>query len=356
MTSIITRRRLTFGAAAASTLPILGRGASAQAPLGVGFVYVGLIGDHGYTWTHDQGRLALEKEYGAKIKTSFIENVAEGPDAARAIRQLAQAGNQLIFATSFGFMNPTIQVAKQFPKCISNTRPAICAPRTSPPTMRVLRGPRRDRHHRRPYVEVRPGRLCRLFPIPEVVMGINAFHLAARRVNPNFKTKVVWASTWYDPAKEADAAKALIDQGADMITRTPIPPPRSRRPSNAASSPSARPTCGLRAEGPSDRHRRRLVGLLHQARQGGHGRHLEDRRGLGRAQGRHGQDRAYNDAVTPAARAAADEVTKAIIAGTLHPFTGELKDQKGEVRLKAGETASDEMLSKMDWYVDGIQA
>ena len=94
MTSIITRRRLTFGAAAASTLPILGRGASAQAPLGVGFVYVGPIGDHGYTWTHNQGRLALEKEYGAKIKTSFIENVAEGPDAARAIRQLAQAGSR----------------------------------------------------------------------------------------------------------------------------------------------------------------------------------------------------------------------------------------------------------------------
>ena len=84
--------------------------------LGVGFIYVGPIGDHGYTWTHDQGRLALEKEYGAKIKTSFIENVAEGPDAARAIRQLAQAGNQIVFATSFGFMNPTIQVAKQFPK------------------------------------------------------------------------------------------------------------------------------------------------------------------------------------------------------------------------------------------------
>ena len=93
MTSIITRRRLTFGAAAASALPILGRSASAQAPLGVGFIYVGPIGDHGYSWTHDQGRLALEKEYGAKIKTSFIENVAEGPDAARALRQLAQAGN-----------------------------------------------------------------------------------------------------------------------------------------------------------------------------------------------------------------------------------------------------------------------
>ena len=114
MSTIIPRRTLLAGAAASSALPLVG--ARAQAPFGVGFVYVGPIGDHGYTWTHGQGPLALEKEYGNKIKTSFIENVAEGPDAVRAIRQLAQAGDQLIFTTSFGFMNPTIQVAKQFPK------------------------------------------------------------------------------------------------------------------------------------------------------------------------------------------------------------------------------------------------
>ena len=143
MTSIITRRRFNFGAGAtAATLPLI-RGASAQAPLGVGFVYVGPVGDHGWTWTHDQGRLALEKEFGARIKTSFIENVAEGPDAQRAIRQLAQAGNQIIFTTSFGFMNPTIQVAKQFPKLKFELPPAISARTMSRPTMPAsMRGAR----------------------------------------------------------------------------------------------------------------------------------------------------------------------------------------------------------------------
>ena len=224
MTSIITRRRFNFGAgASAAALPLLGTGARAQAPLGVGFIYVGPIGDHGWTWTHDQGRLALEKEYGAKIKTSFIEKVAEGPDAARAIRQLAQAGNQLIFTTSFGFMNPTIQVAKQFPKLkFEHATGYQRAENVATYNARFYEG--------RAVIGTIAGHMSKSgqagyiasFPIPEVVMGINAFTLAARKVNPNFRTKVIWASTWYDPAKEADAAKALIDQMSARGAAVPI--------------------------------------------------------------------------------------------------------------------------------------
>lgn len=359
MTSIITRRRLTFGAAAASTLPILGRGASAQAPLGVGFVYVGPIGDHGYTWTHDQGRLALEKEYGSKIKTSFLENVAEGPDAARAIRQLAQAGNQLIFATSFGFMNPTIQVAKQFPKIhFEHATGYMRADNVATYNARFYEG--------RAVIGTIAGHMSKTgqagyvasFPIPEVVMGINAFHLAARKVNPNFKTKVVWASTWYDPAKEADAAKALIDQGADMITQhtdsaAPLQAAEQRGVfafGQASDMKAFAPKAHLTAivDDWSGYYIKRVKDVMDGSWKTGD---VWDGLKAGMV-----RIAPYNDAVTAAARAAADEVIKGISAGTLHPFTGELKDQKGVVRLKAGEKASDEMLSKMDWYVDGIQA
>lgn len=360
MTSIITRRRFNFGAgASAATLPLIGSGARAQAPLGVGFIYVGPVGDHGWTWTHDQGRLALEKEFGAKIKTSFIENVAEGPDAARAIRQLAQAGNKIIFTTSFGFMNPTIQVAKQFPKIhFEHATGYQRAENVATYNARFYEG--------RAVIGTIAGHMSKSgqagyiasFPIPEVVMGINAFTLAARKVNPNFKTKVIWASTWYDPAKEADAAKALIDQGADMITQH----------TDSAAALQAAEQRGVFAFGQAS-DMKAFAPKAHLSAI------VDDWSGYYVKRAKEAMDGSwktgdvwggikdgmvkiapYNDAVTPAARAAADEVTKGIVAGTLHPFTGELKDLKGEVRVKAGEKASDEMLSKMDWYVEGVQA
>ncbi|MGO4738108.1 BMP family ABC transporter substrate-binding protein [Bosea sp. 2KB_26] len=359
MSSIITRRTLVAGGAAASALPLLGRSASAQAPLGVGFIYVGPIGDHGWSWTHDQGRKALEKQYGDKIKTSFIENVAEGPDAARALRQLAQAGNQLIFATSFGFMNPTIQVAKQFPKLkFEHATGYQRAENVATYNARFYEG--------RAVIGTIAGHMSKSgqagyiasFPIPEVVMGINAFTLAARKVNPNFKTKVIWASTWYDPAKEADAAKALIDQGADVITQHTDSPAALQAAEQRgvfafgqASDMSAfAPKAHLSAivDDWSGYYIKRVKEVMDGSWKSGDV--------WGGIKDGFVKLAPFNPAMTPAARAGAEEVQKGIVAGTLHPFTGELKDQKGVLRLKAGETAPDEMLSKMDWYVDGVQA
>ena len=360
MTSIITRRRFNFGAGAtAATLPLIGHGAFAQAPLGVGFIYVGPVGDHGWTWTHDQGRKALEAEYGSKIKTSFIENVAEGPDAARAIRQLAQAGNQIIFTTSFGFMNPTIQVAKQFPKIhFEHATGYQRADNVATYNARFYEG--------RAVIGTIAGHMSKSgqagyiasFPIPEVVMGINAFHLAAKKVNPNFKTKVIWASTWYDPAKEADAAKALIDQGCDIITQH----------TDSAAALQAAEQRGIYAFGQASdmkafapkAHLSAIVDdwsgyYVKRVKEAMDGKWKSGDVWGGIKDG-FVKLAPYNDAVTPAARAAADEVQKGIVAGTLHPFAGELKDLKGEVRVKAGEKASDEAMSKMDWYVDGVQA
>src|SRR6185312_5639548 len=204
MTLITRRSLLRTGAAAATMTLIAGRGFAQGTPLKVAFVYVGPVGDFGYSYAHDQGRKEAEAAFGDKIQTTYVENVAEGPDSERVIRNLAEDGNQLIFTCSFGFMNPTAKVAKRYPDvkfehCSGYTRAANLATYNA----RFYEG--------RAVCGTIAGHMSKSgiagyiasFPIPEVVMGINAFTLAARKVNPEFKTNVVWVSSWYDPAKEA---------------------------------------------------------------------------------------------------------------------------------------------------------
>ena len=183
-----------------------------------GFVYVGPVGDHGWSYQHNEGRLAVEKELG--IKTSYVESVAEGADAERVIRQLAAAGNKIVFTTSFGYMNPTNKVAKQFPDVkFEHATGYKRGNNVSTYSGRYYEG--------RAVIGTIAGMMTKSnvigyvasFPIPEVVRGINAMTLAARKVNPDVTVKVVWVNSWFDPGKESDAAKALIDQGADIITQ-----------------------------------------------------------------------------------------------------------------------------------------
>jgi len=359
MTRMIDRRTILAGAAAGAALPLAARDAHAQAPMNVGFVYVGPIGDHGYTYTHDQGRLALQKALGDKIKTNFVENVAEGPDSERVIRQLAQAGNKLIFATSFGFMQPTAKVAKQFPNTYFEHATGYMRDKNlATYNARFYEG--------RAVIGTIAGLMSKSgkagyvasFPIPEVVMGINAFTLAARKINPNFETKVIWASTWYDPAKEADAAKALIDQGCDMITQHTD----SAAPLQAAEQRGVF-AFGQASDMKNFAPKAHLTAIVDDWSQ-----YYIDRTKLaldgkwvtGDVWGglKEGMVKLapYNDAMTPQARAAADKIQADIISGAVHPITGPVKDNKGAERLKAGEKATDEALNKMDWYVEGVQA
>ena len=205
----------TFALAAGFALTLTG---AASAQTKVGFVYVGPVGDHGWTYEHHEGLKALEKEFGDKVKTTHVENVSEGPDAARVVQQLARAGNNIIFTTSFGFMNPTLKVAKRFPKIsFEHATGFKRAKNVSTYSARFYEG----RH----VIGLIAGKMTKTntigyiasFPIPEVVRGINAAYLAAKSVNPNVKFKIVWVYTWFDPAKEADAAKVLIEQGAEGL-------------------------------------------------------------------------------------------------------------------------------------------
>jgi simple sugar transport system substrate-binding protein len=354
-----TRRTTLKALGATAAAWALPAGAQNAGPLKIGYIYVSPIGDAGWTHQHDIARIAMEKALAGKVTTKYVENVPEGADAERVIRELAQSGHKLIFTTSFGYMNPTLKVAQQFPNTFFEHATGYKDAKNM--------GRYNARFYEGRYLAgIVAGRMTRsnvagyvaAFPIPEVVMGINAFHLAARKVNPNFKTKVVWCSTWYDPAKEADAAKALIDQGADMITQhtdsaAPLQAAEQRGVyafGQASDMKAFAPKAHLSAivDDWSGYYIKRVKEVMDGTWKSG--------AVWGGIKDGFVKLAPYNDAITPAARAAADAVQAGIVSGKLHPFTGELKDQKGEIRVKAGETASDEILSKMDWYVDGVQA
>tara|TARA_Y100000389_G_C17367594_1_gene467177 strand:- start:78 stop:1097 length:1020 start_codon:yes stop_codon:yes gene_type:complete len=188
--------------------------------LKVGFVYIGPVGDHGWTYMHDQGRQAVEKAYGDKVEVTYMESVKYGPDAERAIRGLANEGMDIIFATSFGYMEPMLKVAKEFP----NIKFEHATGYKTNDNMSVYSG----MFYQGRYVQgVIAGHMSKSgkagyiasFPIPEVVRGINAFYLGAKSVNPDFDIDVIWVNSWYDPVKEGNAAKVLISEGADIITQ-----------------------------------------------------------------------------------------------------------------------------------------
>jgi simple sugar transport system substrate-binding protein len=215
-----------LGPVAAVAIMLAAGAASAQQKLKVGFIYVGPIGDFGWSHQHDEGRKAIEKALGDRVETTFVESVPEA-DSERAIEGLARTGHGLIFTTSFGFMEPTLKVARRYPNVRFEHATGI--KRAANVATYAAKF-----HEGRYIIGQIAGKMTKsgtigyvgAFPIPEVVSGINAYFLGARSVNPTVKIKVVWVNSWYDPAKEADAAKALLDQGVDMLaqhTDSPAP-------------------------------------------------------------------------------------------------------------------------------------
>ena len=187
-------------------------------PLKIAFAYVGPVGDGGWTFAHDNARKALEKEYGDKIVTSFVESVPESADAERVIRDMAGQGNKLIFGTTFGYMEPMLKVAADNPEVKFEHATGY----KTAPNMRTYD----SRTYEGAYMAgVIAGRMTKSntlgvvasIPIPEVIRNINSFTLGAQSSNPNIKTKVVWVNEWFNPPKETEAATALINGGADIL-------------------------------------------------------------------------------------------------------------------------------------------
>jgi basic membrane protein A len=213
-------KNLMTWAAAALVATGLGLGAAAAEKLKVGFVYVGPVGDFGWTYQHDVGRKALEAAMGDQVETTFVENVSEGPDAERVIEDLARRGNKLIFTTSFGFMEPTVKVAKKYPDVFFEHATGYKRDKN----LATYAG----RFYEGRYIQgIIAAKMSKAgvvgyigsYPIPEVISGINSFMLGAQSVRPDLKVKIIWVNSWFDPGKEAEAAKALVAQGADILTQ-----------------------------------------------------------------------------------------------------------------------------------------
>ena len=330
--------------------------ASAAEKLKIGFVYVGPVGDHGWTYQHDQGRLAIEQELGDKVETVFVEKVAEGPDAERAITRLARQGAGLIFTTSFGFMDPTLKVAKRFPEVkFEHATGYKRSKNVATYNARFYEGRYINGQIAAKVSKSGVAGYIASFPIPEVVMGINSFILGAQTINPNFKVKVIWVNSWFDPGKEADAAKVLISQGADIITQhTDSTAPLQIAAEKGAMgfgqasdmikfAPKAQLTSIVNNWEPY--YVRRTKAVLA-------GSWKSSNAWDGLAEGTVVMASYTN---MPADVVAMARKTESLIAtGKIHPFTGPLYKQDGSLALAAGKVMDDGTLSGMNWYVKGI--
>ena len=358
MPARLTRRHVLGSAAATATLIGLGARVGAQEPVRAGFVYAGPIGDHGFTYRHDVGRQDLEAALGDQVETTYVENVSEGPDAERVIRQLASAGNHIVFTTSFGFMNPTVRVAQQFPDVkFEHCTGYKTAENLAVYNARFYEGRTVIGHIAGRMSETGTVGYIASFPIPEVIMGINAFFLAARKVNPDLRVRIVWVNTWYDPGKEADAAKTLIDQGADIIVQHTDSPAAlqvaeergvwafGQASDMSKFAPNAQLTAIVDNWGPYYIERVEAV-------RDGTWRSHNIWHGLKEGMV---EIAPYGPAVPADVAEEADAIKNAIIAGELHPFTGPIYNQAGDLVLPEGETMADEDILRMDYYVQGIE-
>ena len=342
-------------AAAAAMAAALGT-ASAQDKVKACWIYVGPIGDHGWSYQHDQGRLHVEKELGDKVETVYIENVSEGPDAERTIERLARDDCAIVFTTSFGFMEPTLKVAAKYPDVkFEHATGFKRADNVATYNAKFHEGryvigqiaARMSKTGQAGYVAS--------FPIPEVVSGINAFMLGAQSINPDFKLRVVWVNSWYDPGKEADAAKVLFGQGADIITQhtdstapLQIAEEESKLGFGQASdmikfAPNAQLTSIV--DDWSGYYVDRVQAVLD-----GTWESVDIWGGLDTGMVSMAP---FTNMPDDVAKMAA-ETTEAIKSGELHPFTGPISNQAGEEVVADGATMADKDVLGMNWYVKGI--
>jgi basic membrane protein A len=351
-------RKTIFAAAAALLLASgISGDASAADKLKVGFIYLGPVGDLGWTYQHELARQALVKEFGDTIETTFLENVPEGPDAERAIEQLVRAGNKLIFTTSFGYMDPTMKVAKKYP----NVHFEHCSGYKRDKNMSTYSA----RWYQGRYIQ---GRIAATmsksgvlgyigsFPIPEVVSGINATIVGAQTVNPNIKVKIIWANSWFDPGKEADAAKALLDQGADIIMQhTDSPAPMqvaAERGKFAFGQDSEMIKFGPKAQLTSimDTWAPYYVARV-KAEIDGTWKETDTWGGL---DSKMFQMAPYTN-MPDDVKKMAEDTEAALTSGKLQPFKCPVMDQDGkEIECKGGDHLADEQILSMNYYIKGI--
>ena len=324
----------------------------------VGFIYVGPIGDHGWTYRHDIGRLDVEKHFGDKVETVYLENVKYGPDSERAIRAMAKSGADIIFATSFGYMEPMLKVAKEFP----NVKFEHATGYKQSKNMATYGLRLYQARHVQGVIAglmTKTNKICYVgaFPIPEVIREINTYYLGAKSVNPNVDIDIVWVNTWYDPGKEAQAADVMIAEGCDMVaqhTDSPAPLQTAEKAGvlgfgQASDQYKFAPKAQLTAtiDNWSPYYISKVQGVIDGTwKTGDYFGHMNE------------------DVVQMApftnmpadVKAKAQQIKDDIKNGKYFAFTGPIKDNTGKIQLKAGEIADDAHLNSMMYYVEGIDA
>ena len=331
-------------------------GAAAAAPLQVCFVYVSPVGQAGWTFQHEQGRLAMDKALGEQVRSRHVEGVAEGADSERVMRDLAQSGCGLIFATSFGYLEPALRVAADYPQVRFEhaggykTAANLNTYNARYYEARWLAGWLAGRSSKAGVAGYVAG-----FPVPEVVQGINAFALGMRAANPKAEVRVLWLNTWFDPAREREAALTLVAQGADVLTNH----------SGSAAVPQAAEDKGVMLLAYQSDMRRfapkaQLAAVTHHW--GGYYTAVAKAviAGQWKPQPVWGgmkdglvQLTAVADTLPAALKTELAEKQRAIESGQLLPFAAPLVDNAGHRRLDKG-ALGDVQIATMDWFVQGV--
>ena len=346
--SLLTAAAVVFGVGSAAL----------AADVKVGFVYVGPIGDGGWTYEHDKGRLAVEEAFGDRVETIYQEMVPEGADSERVMTQMALQGADLIFTTSFGYMDPTINVAKKFPDVkFEHATGYKRAENVSVYSARFYEGRAIQGHIAGKMTKTNKIGYIASFPIPEVIRGINSAYIHAKRVNPDVEFNIIWAYTWFDPPKEADAAKALIEQGADVILQHTD----STAPQAAAEKAGNVITFGQASDMGEYAPMPRVSSIIDdwgpyyiartQAVLDGTWESVDTWDGIREGMVGIGE---ISDAVPADVKAEALAMIDAIAAGDYHPFTGPINKQDGSPWLADGEVSEDGPLLGMNFYVEGL--
>jgi basic membrane protein A and related proteins len=349
-----------FSIAAVSLCASSSANAQTAPPLRVAFVYVSPIGEAGWTHQHDLGRIAMQQALGDRVKTTVVESVSEGADSERVMRDLAQQGHTLIFATSFGYLEPALRVAAEFPgvkfehaggyKTAANLNTYNARYYEARYLAGMLAG-KTSRSGTAGYVAG--------FPVPEVIQGINAFTLGMRAVNPNAQIKVLWLNTWFDPASEREAAQTLINQGADVLTNHSGSTAVAQTAEDNFKAKGTR-VVSYQSDMRSVAPNAQLTAIVHQW--GGHytavAKAVLNR--TWKPQPVWGSMAEGFVALAPLASKVPLDVAallkakqQAIEAGSLKPFSGPILDSDGKLRLRSG-AMSDADIASMNWFVQGV--
>lgn len=357
MAKLNRRHFIAAAGAAAAVLPMTGT-AFAQEKLKIGFIFLGPIGDYGWTWAHNKGREAVEAELGDQVETVYVENVAEDASAIPAIRDLAQQGCKLIFTTSYGYMDQTIEVAKEFPDVkFEHCTGFKLADNVSVYNSRF--------HEGRAVLGTIAGKMSKSgvmgylgsYKVPEVVLGVNSFLLAAQKQNPAATLKLVFIDSWFDPPKEAAATETLLNLGADIVTTHTDSPAAlqileqrglygfGQGADMSAFAPNAHLTAIEDIWGPH--YVARAKAMLD-------GSWKSENMWDGMIDGTVVIS-PYNKNVPADVAALADEVQAGYKAGTYDIFTGPIVDTEGVERVPAGKALTLEELAVMDWFVKGVE-